>query len=243
MALPPTCSETLKHSLQRAASTARARGRAHPNLEDLLIALIDDEDASPVLLACGIDLARLRSDVEAASAADETAGNPSRGAPAPPGLGHVLQLAFNEAHLSERQVVTGADMLVELFAEPVGRFLQAQGATRYDALLYLSHGIAKGATADVEADGGEAPWLEVVLLNDPYTPAEFVVSVLETVFQMSRERATGIVFATHARQRGSCGIFRRTEAAAFSARIQSLAAARQHPLRCVLRPAGDTPPA
>ena len=144
MALLPPCSETFKHSLQRATSTARAKGRAHPGPQDLLIALTDDEDASPVMQACGIDLARLRRDVEAAGATDPTTS-----------LGHLLQLAFSEAQLSERTVVTGADLLVELFADPVGRFLSAQGAPRSDALVYLSHGIAK--RADVEAEGGEAP--------------------------------------------------------------------------------------
>ncbi|UWU77286.1 ATP-dependent Clp protease adaptor ClpS [Bradyrhizobium huanghuaihaiense] len=194
--------------------------------------MIEDEDALPVLQARGIDLARLRRDVEAAGSTDPTTG-----------LGHLLQLAFNEAQLSERTVVTGADMLVELFAEPVGRFLLAQGATRYDALVYLSHGIVKGAIADVEADRGETADLELVLLNDPYTPAEFVTFVLENVVGMSRERATAIVFSTHARKRGSCGVFPRTEAVAFREKIQTLAAARQHPLRCVLLPAGDAPPA
>ncbi|WP_142253069.1 ATP-dependent Clp protease adaptor ClpS [Bradyrhizobium sp. UNPF46] len=230
MALLPPCSETFKRSLQRATSAARAGGRTHPGPQDLLIALTEDEDASPVMQACGVDLMRLRRDVEAAGATGPTTG-----------LGHLLQLAFNEAQLSERTVVTGADMLVELFAEPVGRFLSAQGATRYDALLYLSHGIAKGA--EVEAESGEAPYLEVVLLNDPYTPAEFVTFVLENVFGVSRERATAIMFSTHARKRGSCGIFPRTEAVAFREKIQNLAAARQHPLRCALLPAGEAPPA
>ncbi|WFU25101.1 ATP-dependent Clp protease adaptor ClpS [Bradyrhizobium sp. CB1717] len=192
--------------------------------------MIEDDDASPVLLACGIDLTRLRRDVETAGTTEPVTG-----------LGHLLQLAFNEAQRSERTVVTGADMLVELFAEPIGRFLSAQGATRYDALVYLSHGIAKGVTADVEADRGEAADLEVVLLNDPYTPAEFVTFVLENVFGMSRERAIAIVFSTHARKRGSCGVFPRTEAVAFRDKIQTLAAARQHPLRCILLPAGDAP--
>lgn len=241
MALPPTCSESLKRSLQRAASIARTQGRPHPGAEDVLIAMIDDEDASPVLQACGIDPTRLRRDVEAATAS--APGSTSSDASASTGLGHVLQLAFNEAQLSNRQVVTGADMLIELFAGPVGRFLQAQGATRYDALIYLSHGIAKGATADVDADSSDAPYLEVVLLDDPYTPMEFVVSVLENVFQMSRDHATVIMLSTHARKRGSCGIFPRAEAAAFCARVQSLAAARQHPLRCVLLPAHIAPPA
>lgn len=230
MALLPPCSETFKHSLQRATSAARAKGRIHPGPQDLLIALIEDDDASPVMQACGIDLARLRRDVETAGATDPTTG-----------LGHLLQRAFNEAQLSERTVVTGADMLVELFAEPVGRFLSAQGATRYDALVYLSHGIAKGAPADVEADRSEVSHLEVVLLNDPYTPAEFVTFVLEKIFGMSRERAIAITFSTHARKRGSCGIFPRAEAAALREKIQNLAAARQHPLRCVLLPAGDAP--
>ncbi|HEV2158560.1 ATP-dependent Clp protease adaptor ClpS [Bradyrhizobium sp.] len=230
MALLPPCSETFKRTLLRATATARAKGRTHPGPQDLLIALIEDEDASPVMQACGIDLTRLRRDVETAGATDPTTG-----------LGHLLQLAFNEAQLSERAVVTGADMLVELFAEPVGRFLSAQGATRYDALVYLSHGIAKGAPADVEADRSAVPDLEVVLLNDPYTPAEFVVFVLENVFGMSRERATAIVFATHARKRGSCGIFPRAEAVALREKIQNLAAARQHPLRCVLLAAHAAP--
>ncbi|MBR1176397.1 ATP-dependent Clp protease adaptor ClpS [Bradyrhizobium sp. KB893862 SZCCT0404] len=194
------------------------------------MALIEDEDAAPVMQACGIDLARLRRDVEATGASAPTTG-----------LGHLLQSAFNEAQLSERTVVTGADMLVELFADPAGRFLSAQGATRYDALVYLSHGIAKGAAPDIEADHGEASRLEVVLLNDPYTPSEFVTFVLEHVFGMDRERAIAIVFATHARKRGSCGIFPRAEAAALREKIRNLAAARQHPLRCVLLPVADTP--
>ena len=230
MTLLPPCSEPFKRSLQRATSAARAKGRTHPGPQDLLIALIEDEDAAPVMQACGIDLKRLQRDVEAAGASDPTTG-----------LGHLLQRAFNEAQLSERTVVTGADMLVELFADPAGRFLSAQGARRYDALVYLSHGIAKGAAPDIEADHSEASRLEVVLLNDPYTPSEFVTFVLEHVLGMDRERAIAIVFATHARKRGSCGIFPRAEAAAFRDRIQSLAAARQHPLRCVLLPAGDAP--
>lgn len=228
MALLPPCSETFKHSLQRATLAARAKGRAHPGPQDLLMALIEDEDAAPVMQACGIDLERLLRDV--AGASEPTTG-----------LGLLLQRAFNEAQLSERTVVTGADMLVELFVDPAGRFLSAQGATRYDALVYLSHGIAKGAAPDIEADHGETSRLEVVLLNDPYTPSEFVTFVLEDVLGVSRERAIAIVFATHARKRGSCGIFPRTEAVAFRDRIQSLAAARQHPLRCVLLPAGDAP--
>jgi len=229
MALLPPCSETLKRSLQRATSAARVRGRGHPDPQDLLVALIEDDDASPVMRACGIDLTRLRRDIEAAGATEPTTG-----------LGHLLQSAFNEAQLSERTDVTGADMLVELFDEPIGRFLTAQGATRYDALVYLSHGIAKGA--DVETESGEAPpYLELVLLNDPYTPAEFVTFVLEQVFRMSRERATAIMFSTHSRRRGSCGIFPRSEALAFRDKIQSLAAARQHPLRCALLPARDAP--
>ena len=229
MALLPPCSETFKRSLQRATSVARAKGLTHPSPQDLLIALIEDEDAAPVMQACGIDLERLRRDVETAGASEPTTG-----------LGHLLQRAFNEAQLSERTVVTGADMLVELFADPAGRFLSAQGARRYDALVYLSHGIAKGAAPDIEADHSEALRLEVVLLNDPYTPSEFVTFVLEDVFGMGRERAIAIVFATHARKRGSCGIFPRAEAAALREKVQNLAAARQHPLRCVLLPVPDT---
>ena len=109
MTLLPPCSEPFKRSLQRATSAARAKGRTHPGPQDLLIALIEDEDAAPVMQACGIDLKRLQRDVEAAGASDPTTG-----------LGHLLQRAFNEAQLSERTVVTGADMVGEQLDDHVG---------------------------------------------------------------------------------------------------------------------------
>lgn len=131
-------------------------------------------------------------------------------------------------------------MLVELFADPAGRFLWAQGASRYDALVYLSHGIAKGVAPDIEADHSEASRLEVVLLNDPYTPSEFVTFVLEHALDEPGARDRDRVCDPCAQAR----LLRdlpRAEAAAFRDRIQSLAAARQHPLRCVLLPASDAP--
>ena len=92
---------------------------------------------------------------------------------------------------------------------------------------------------DVAASAGVSPSLEVVLLDDSHTPMEFVVWVLEEVFPVSREDATRIMLSTHSNGLGSCGVFGQTYAAELAARVENLARAHQHPLRCVMRPAPD----
>jgi ATP-dependent Clp protease adapter protein ClpS len=254
--MPVTFSQNLERTLQRAASIAQEQGRSYATPEDLLIALIDDEDASGVMRASLIDLERLRHDVVAymEAAVDEAADNPSNGPKFTADLHRVVRLAVIQVQSSGRQVLTGADMLVELFTEPVGHFLQKRGATRYDAVAYLSHGVARDASvtrptamsgaAPPEEDAtarnaGDSARLEVVLLNDEYTPMEFVVWILEEIFQANREDATRIMLSTHSDGLGSCGVFGKADAAALTEQVENLARAHQHPLRCVMRPAPD----
>jgi ATP-dependent Clp protease adaptor protein ClpS len=74
------------------------------------------------------------------------------------------------------------------------------------------------------------PLYKVVLLNDDYTPMEFVVEVLEVFFGMSREKATQVMLAVHTQGKGVCGIFTRDIAETKAAQVNEYARENQHPL-------------
>jgi len=73
---------------------------------------------------------------------------------------------------------------------------------------------------------------QVVLLNDDYTPMEFVVVVLETFFSMDREKATRVMLHVHTRGKGVCGVFSRDVAETKVAQVNDFARHHQHPLLC-----------
>jgi ATP-dependent Clp protease ATP-binding subunit ClpA len=138
-------SQSLERSLRRAASVAQDQGRERATPEDLLLALTDDDDAVTAMRAMRIDLDLLRHDIETYmdGAVDEDTDAPSEVPNYTSDLHGILQRASTHVQTSGRGVVDGADMLVELFAEPAGHFLQNQDLTRYDLVSFLSHGIAK----------------------------------------------------------------------------------------------------
>lgn len=74
------------------------------------------------------------------------------------------------------------------------------------------------------------PLYKVVLLNDDYTPMEFVVQVLETFFQMNREKATQIMLAVHTVGKATCGIYTRDIAETKSEQVNEFAQQNHHPL-------------
>jgi ATP-dependent Clp protease adaptor protein ClpS len=74
------------------------------------------------------------------------------------------------------------------------------------------------------------PLYRVVLLNDDYTPMEFVVEVLQSFFGLDRERATQVMLAVHTQGKASCGIFPRDIAETKSAQVNQYAQENQHPL-------------
>jgi len=78
---------------------------------------------------------------------------------------------------------------------------------------------------------------KVVLMNDDYTPMEFVVEVLETFFGMNREKATRIMLHVHTRGKGVCGIFSRDVAETKVAQVNEYARHHQHPLLCSMEEA------
>ena len=78
------------------------------------------------------------------------------------------------------------------------------------------------------------PLFRVILLNDDYTPMEFVVQVLEKVFSMDRNTATRIMLEVHTKGKGICGVYTYEIAETKVAQVTSLAQQHQHPLLCTM---------
>jgi ATP-dependent Clp protease adaptor protein ClpS len=78
------------------------------------------------------------------------------------------------------------------------------------------------------------PLFKVLLLNDDYTPMDFVIVVLQKFFSMSREQATRIMLKVHKEGAGVCGVFPRDVAATKVELVTGYAREHQHPLACVM---------
>jgi ATP-dependent Clp protease ATP-binding subunit ClpA len=162
-----TFTRSLEKSLHKALAIAAERRHEHVTLEHLLLALLDDKDAIAVMRACNVDIDELRDDLmdhvdnELSSLVTDNAQEPKATA----GFTRVIQRAMIHVQSSGRDEVTGANVLVAIFAERESHaafFLQEQEMTRYDAVNYISHGIAKRAgmsesraVRGTENDGGE----------------------------------------------------------------------------------------
>lgn len=78
------------------------------------------------------------------------------------------------------------------------------------------------------------PLYRVILLNDDYTPMEFVVDVLERIFSLDRTRATRVMLEVHTRGKGVCGVFTYEIAETKVAQVMTYARQHQHPLLCTM---------
>ena len=78
------------------------------------------------------------------------------------------------------------------------------------------------------------PMFKVLLLNDDYTPMDFVVMVLQKIFALSREKATQVMLKVHKEGIGVCGVYPRDVAATKVEQVKSYARQHQHPLQCVM---------
>ena len=83
------------------------------------------------------------------------------------------------------------------------------------------------------------PMFQVVLLNDDYTPMEFVVHILQKFFSKNQEDAMRIMLQVHHDGRGVCGIYPEDIAATKIGQVSQYARARQHPLQCIMEPAPE----
>ncbi|NNU79509.1 ATP-dependent Clp protease ATP-binding subunit ClpA [Halovulum dunhuangense] len=145
----PSFSTTLETAIHNALGLANERRHELATLEHLLLALIDEPDAARVMKACSVNLDELRQtltkflDEELDSLVSDIDG--SEAAPTT-GFQRVIQRAAIHVQSSGRQEVTGANVLVAIFAERESHaayFLQEQDMTRYDAVNFISHGVAK----------------------------------------------------------------------------------------------------
>ena len=145
----PSFSNTLEQAIHTALAHANARRHELATLEHLLLALIDEPDAARVMKACNVDLDVLRQTLETFIEDDlstlETDVDGSEAVPTA-AFQRVIQRAAIHVQSSGRTEVTGANVLVAIFAERESNaayFLQEQDMTRYDAVNFIAHGVAK----------------------------------------------------------------------------------------------------
>jgi len=169
----PSFSNTLEQAIHAALALANARRHELATLEHLLLALIDEPDAAKVMRACSVDLDELRRTlIEFIDDDLSTLVTDVEGSEAVPtaAFQRVIQRAAIHVQSSGRTEVTGANVLVAIFAERESNaayFLQEQDMTRYDAVNFIAHGVAKdpsfgesrpvtGAQDEDEDRGGSA---------------------------------------------------------------------------------------
>ncbi|MEQ1551911.1 ATP-dependent Clp protease ATP-binding subunit ClpA [Sphingorhabdus sp.] len=144
----PSFAESLEATLHNALKNAAERAHEYATLEHLLLALIEDPDASKVMQACGVDLGELSdtviqyldNELESLKVGGNVDPSPTSG------FQRVVQRAILHVQSSGKDVVTGANVLVALFSERESYavyFLQQQDMSRLDAVSYISHGIGK----------------------------------------------------------------------------------------------------
>ena len=145
----PSFSSSLEKSIHSALKLANERNHELATLEHLLLALLDEKDASNVLNACNVNIDLLRENIEKflnnelGSLVTEVEG--SEAVPTT-GFQRVIQRAAIHVQSSGRNEVTGANVLVAIFAERESHaafFLQEQEMTRYDAVNFIAHGVSK----------------------------------------------------------------------------------------------------
>ena len=155
-------SHNLEKSLHRALSHANERNHEYATLEHLLMALTEDQDAIAVLKACGVDIDKLGEDLKT-YLDDELSNLVVEGHEDPKptaSFQRVVQRAAIHVQSSGRQEVTGANVLVAMFSERESHavyYLQEQDMSRFDAVNYISHGIAKvpGRSENRQVRGSE----------------------------------------------------------------------------------------
>ncbi len=156
-------SRNLEQTLHRALAIANERHHEYATLEHLLLALTDDQDAMAVLRSCGISLSSLREQLQHYLDSELTYlidRNAEESKPTT-AFQRVLQRAAIHVQSSGREEVTGANVLVAMFSERESHavyFLQERDMTRFDAVNYISHGIAKvpGQSETRTPEGAEA---------------------------------------------------------------------------------------
>ncbi len=172
----PSFSNSLEQAIHAALALANARRHEFATLEHLLLALLDEPDAARVMNACSVDTEDLRKTlIEFIDDDLSTLITDIDGSEAVPtaAFQRVIQRAAIHVQSSGRTEVTGANVLVAIFAERESNaayFLQDQDMTRYDAVNFIAHGVAKDPAFGEARSVSGAPEEE----DDPAVSAEAV---------------------------------------------------------------------
>jgi len=157
----PSFSRGLEKALHQAMNLARERNHEFATLEHLLLALTDDRDTLAVLTGCDVDIDALKSDLEDFINEELDSLVVQNGQDARPtaAFQRVIQRAVIHVQSSGREEVTGANVLVAIFAERESHaayFLEQQDMSRLDAVNFISHGITKsGPSEERKVHGAE----------------------------------------------------------------------------------------
>jgi ATP-dependent Clp protease ATP-binding subunit ClpA len=161
----PSFSRGLEKALHQAMNLARERNHEFATLEHLLLALTDDRETIAVLTGCDVDVDALKSDLEDFINEELDSLIVANGQDARPtaAFQRVIQRAVIHVQSSGREEVTGANVLVAIFAERESHaayFLEQQDMSRLDAVNFISHGITKSGPSEERkvrgADDGES---------------------------------------------------------------------------------------
>ena len=159
----PSFSRGLEKALHQAMNLARERAHEFATLEHLLLALTDDRDTISVLTGCDVDVEALKGDLEDFINEELDSLVVPNGQDARPtaAFQRVIQRAVIHVQSSGKEEVTGANVLVAIFAERESHaayFLEQQDMSRLDAVNYISHGITKsGPNEERRVRGAETP--------------------------------------------------------------------------------------
>jgi ATP-dependent Clp protease ATP-binding subunit ClpA len=202
------CGAKLNAILGDALALANARQHPYATLDHLLLALTDDEDAAAALKACAVDLDRMRAKLNAALD-DQITGPAVDGAPDARPTAAVQRVILRVAVDARRfgsSEPTSANLLPALLSERDYQIRQGQLDTRY----------------------------KVLLRNDDDTPMEFVVEVLERLFDKGREDAARIMLHVQSDGVGNCGVYTHEIAETKVTQVIDFARRHQHRLRCTM---------
>ncbi len=193
----PSLSRSLEEGLHRALALANERNHEYATLEHLLLSLLDDQDSAAVMRACNVDLDALRqqllhyidNELSSLIVDGEEEAKPTAG------FQRVIQRAVIHVQSSGREEVTGANVLVAMFAERESHaayFLQEQEMTRYDAVNYISHGIAKrGDMSETRSPRGASEEDETQTPSEESGAAKSTTEALDAYCVNLNEKAKG----------------------------------------------------
>jgi len=187
-------SRNLEDTIHRALDFACERRHAFVTLEHLLLALADDPDAAEVLRACDVDLDKLREGLRnyLDNDLDDLVSDGISDPRTTDSFNRALQRAMIHVQSSGREEVTGANVLVAIFSERESHavfFLQEQDMTRFDAVNYVSHGIARVPGLSKTHDPDR--------LNLSVEPSQNLQATLQRAVELAKRKQHQIVTLEH----------------------------------------------